>query len=66
MTDSDSPVKKYFSFFLALLFIGIGGWKLYEKWVLEMEMESYKWVLATGLFALGIYQLYGFLKKPKE
>ena len=64
MPESQSNLKKYYSLFLAIAFIGIGGWKLYEKWILDLEMDAYKWILGAGLFVLGWYQLIQFFK-PK-
>jgi hypothetical protein len=65
MTASSRTQKKY-SFLLSLAFIGIGGYKLYEKFYLGMDLENYQWILAAGLVALGTYQLVRFILKNRK
>ncbi|PQJ17416.1 hypothetical protein [Nonlabens xylanidelens] len=62
MSNQDSNKRKY-TLLLSIAFIGIGAWKLYDKFVQKSEVESYQWILAAGLIVLGIYQLIGLRKK---
>jgi hypothetical protein len=55
--------KRNYTVLLSIVFIGIGMWKLYDKFVQDKEVESYQWILAAGLVILGIYQLIGLRKK---
>ncbi|AGC77569.1 hypothetical protein LX97_02237 [Nonlabens dokdonensis] len=59
----DNPNKRTYTLVLSIAFIGIGAWKLYERFYQEGEVETYQWILAAGLLALGIYQLIGLRKK---
>lgn len=65
MTASSRTQKKY-NFLLSLVFIGIGGYKLYEKFYLGIELETYQWILAAGLVTLGTYQLVKFILNNKQ
>lgn len=60
---ANNQAKTNYTIFLSLIFIGIGGYKLYEKFVLEIELPTYQWVLAIGLVLLGIYQLISLSRK---
>ncbi|ARN77613.1 hypothetical protein BST97_06180 [Nonlabens spongiae] len=60
---ANNQAKTNYTIFLSLVFIGIGGYELYEKFVLESELPTYQWVLAIGLVLLGIYQLVTLSRK---
>lgn len=62
MAEQDANKRKY-TLLLSVVFIGIGSWKLYERFYQEREVETYQWILAAGLVVLGIYQLIGLRKK---
>lgn len=62
MAEQDANKRKY-TLLLSIVFIGIGTWKLYERFYQEQEVETYQWILAAGLVVLGIYQLIGLSKK---
>jgi hypothetical protein len=55
--------KRNYTILLSIAFIGIGTWKLYDKFVQNKEVDSYQWILAAGLVVLGVYQLIGLRKK---
>lgn len=62
MSSKEDNKRKY-TLLLSIAFIGIGAWKLYDKFVQNSDVESYQWILAAGLIVLGIYQLIGLRKK---
>ena len=62
MADQDAN-KRTYTLLLSIAFVGIGSWKLYERFYQEQEVETYQWILATGLVILGVYQLIGLRKK---
>ncbi len=57
--------KRTYTIILSLVFIAIGAYKLYERFILLEEIPSYQWMLSIVLIGLGIYQLVGINKKPK-
>ncbi|MGB5983071.1 MAG: hypothetical protein WBG46_13080 [Nonlabens sp.] len=60
----NKATKKNYTIFLSLVFIGIGGYKLYQKFGLDQDLPTYQWILAAGLVVLGVYQLASiFLRK---
>jgi hypothetical protein len=62
MSEPNSNKRNY-TILLSIAFIGIGTWKLYDKFVQNKEVDSYQWILAVGLVVLGVYQLIGLRKK---
>ncbi|MFB0904147.1 MAG: hypothetical protein QMB11_07190 [Nonlabens sp.] len=58
-----SSNKRNYTILLSIVFVGIGSWKLYDKFVQDKEVESYQWILAAGLVVFGAYQLIGLKKK---
>jgi hypothetical protein len=62
MSEPNSNKRNY-TILLSIAFIGIGTWKLYDKFVQNKEVDSYQWILAAGLVVLGVYQLIGLRKK---
>lgn len=62
MPENNSSKRNY-TLVLSIAFIGIGAWKLYDRFYQEEEVETYQWILAVGLVVLGVYQLIGLKKK---
>ena len=58
-----SSYKRNYPILLSIVFVGIGSWKLYDKFVQDKEVDSYQWILAAGLVVFGAYQLIGLKKK---
>lgn len=56
MTNPNSN-KRYYTIFLSVVFIAIGGWKLWQKFVEKQEIAAFQWILAIALVILGVYQL---------
>jgi uncharacterized membrane protein len=57
--------KANYNFLLALAFIGIGLWKVYQYFN-GVEMETYRIVLAALLMGFGFFQLYRWWKTRNE
>jgi hypothetical protein len=53
----NSKTKEIYTLAISIVFIGIGGYKLYQKFYLDEALAVYQWMLAAGLVGLGIYQL---------
>jgi predicted transporter len=53
--------KANYNFLLAIAFIGIGSWKVYQYFE-GVEMETYRIVLAALLVGFGFFQLYRWWK----
>ncbi len=51
---------------LAIAFIGIGSWKMYDHFYGVELMETYQVVLAGLLIAFGFFQLYRWWKARQE
>jgi Ni,Fe-hydrogenase I cytochrome b subunit len=49
--------KRYYTIFLSLVFIALGGWKLWQKFIEQQEIATFQWILAIVLLILGVYQL---------
>lgn len=61
---SNSTKTKY-TFILALAFIGIGAWKLYDHFT-GVEVETYRVILAGLLVVFGFFQLYRWWKARED
>jgi hypothetical protein len=57
--------KKNYTILLSLVFIGLGSWKLYEKFFAREEVATYQWILSIFLIGLGVYQLIDLKKSEK-
>ena len=62
----NNRTKEKYTFLLSIGFVGIGGYKLYQKFYLHEDLPTYQWLLAAGLVAYGIYQLVTFFLKKKS
>ncbi|WP_194852137.1 hypothetical protein [Nonlabens antarcticus] len=58
--------KANYNFMLAIAFIGIGSWKMYDHFYGVELMETYQVVLAGLLIAFGFFQLYRWWKARQE
>jgi predicted transporter len=58
LKEMGSSTKSLYNLLLAIAFIGIGVWKLYEYYAGKEEVETYQAALAGLLVGLGIIQLY--------
>jgi uncharacterized membrane protein len=53
--------KANYNFLLAIAFIGIGSWRVYQYFI-GVEMQTYRIVLAALLMGFGFFQLFRWWK----
>gem|GEM_PF-3033682 len=66
MTIMNENTKANYNFVLALAFIGIGVWKVYDYYKGVEEMATYQVYFAGLLIALGFFQLYRWWKAREQ
>lgn len=54
--------KPALKFYLGLVFLGLGCWKLYEKYVLGNDISTLQLIGSIFLVALGLYRAFEYYK----
>lgn len=51
---------------MAAIFIGFGGWRLYNYYVLDTFMETYQLILGYGITIYGFYLVYVLMTQNND
>lgn len=51
---------------MAAIFIGFGGWRLYNYYVLDTFMETYQLILGYGITIYGFYLVYALMTQNND
>ncbi|GAK88843.1 hypothetical protein JCM19297_3367 [Nonlabens ulvanivorans] len=58
--------KESIKFFLGLAFLGLGTWKIYERFVLDKDISTLQLVGSFFLVGLGLYRAVEYLKNKNQ
>ncbi|WP_438962630.1 hypothetical protein [Nonlabens sp.] len=54
------------NFYLGLVFLILGAYKLFENYFLEEELPTYQLIGSFFLVGLGLFRVYQYLARPKS
>ncbi|PQJ32302.1 hypothetical protein BST92_10350 [Nonlabens arenilitoris] len=57
--------KESFKFFLGLAFLGLGTWKIYERFILNKDISNLQLAGSIFLVTLGLYRAFEYFKHKK-
>ncbi|GAK76040.1 MULTISPECIES: hypothetical protein [Nonlabens] len=57
--------KESIKFFLGLAFLGLGAWKIYERFMLNKDVSNFQLVGSIFLVGLGLYRGFEYFKNKK-
>jgi|GEM_PF-5400732 len=51
---------------LGFFFVGMGSYRLYQKFILEENVSNFQWIASIFLIAFGLYRLYQYFTVSKK
>lgn len=58
--------KTKINFYLGIVFLGLGTYKLYEIYFQEKELPTYQLIGSFFLVGLGLFRIYQYLNSKKK
>lgn len=58
--------KSSLTVILGFFFVGMGSFRLYQKFILEEDISNFQWIASIFLIAFGLYRLYQYFTASKK
>lgn len=58
--------KSTLTVILGLFFVGMGSYRLYQKFILNENISNFQWIASIFLVGFGLYRLYQYFNASKK